>query len=86
MDLANTTDVVFWDIPSPCRDGIPFSDRDLHIRVGRDCGQGQINTAGSVLGSLCCDGLLCHICVELVNDKAVYVVIYLSPGTPIRIG
>lgn len=82
MDLANTADIVFWDIPFPCRDRIPFSDRDLHFRVGRDCGQDRFDTSGSVLGSLCCDGLLCHICVEFVNDKAVYVVIYFVARNP----
>jgi hypothetical protein len=30
MHLANTTDIVVWDVPSPCRDRVPLADFDLH--------------------------------------------------------
>lgn len=30
MDLADATDVVLWDIPSPGRDRVPLLDSDLH--------------------------------------------------------
>lgn len=31
MDLADTTDVVVGDIPSPCRHRVPLLDLDLHV-------------------------------------------------------
>ena len=34
MDLADAADIVFGDIPSPGRHGVPLLDRDLH---GCDC-------------------------------------------------
>jgi hypothetical protein len=30
VDLADTADIVFWDIPPPGRDGVPLLDCDLH--------------------------------------------------------
>lgn len=30
VDLADATDVVLWDIPSPGRDRVPLLDSDLH--------------------------------------------------------
>lgn len=33
MNLTDTAYIVFWEIPSPRRDGIPLLDLDLHRRI-----------------------------------------------------
>ena len=31
MDLTDSTDIVFWDVPAPCCHGCPLLDFDLHV-------------------------------------------------------
>ena len=30
LDSTNTTDIIFWHIPAPGSNGVPFFDSDLH--------------------------------------------------------
>lgn len=34
MDLTDATDIVFWDVPAPCRHTCPLLDLDLHAFGG----------------------------------------------------
>lgn len=34
MNLTDTTDIVFWDVPAPCSHSCPFLDLDLHAPEG----------------------------------------------------
>lgn len=62
MNLTDTTDVVFWDVPAPCSHSCPFLDVDLHAPEGGglmrrqvgQCPQGpqQTNNKGQSWGCM----------------------------------